>query len=129
MSRIKILIALTIPVIISIYAVYSYSSSTHENEAGTEQKTILVTTFPIYQIVRNVTEGRDGVKVNLLLSSQLGCPHDYALTIEDMKKLAKSDILIINGHGMEEFLGAPVKKANPNILIIKLSKVTLITLI
>lgn len=122
MSRIKILIALTIPVIISIYAVYSYSSSTHENEAGTEKKTILVTTFPIYQIVRNVTEGRDGVKVNLLLPSQLGCPHDYALTIEDMKKLAKSDILIINGHGMEEFLGAPVKEANPNILIIDSSE-------
>jgi ABC-type Zn uptake system ZnuABC Zn-binding protein ZnuA len=35
-----------------------------------------------------------------------------------MQKLAKADILVVNGLGMEEFLGAPVKKANPNIRVI-----------
>ena len=87
-------------------------------KAGAAEQTVLATTFPIYQIVRNVTHGRDGVKVDLMLPSQMGCPHDYALTPQDMKKLAKADILVVNGLGMEEFLGAPVKKANPNIRVI-----------
>lgn len=87
-------------------------------KTGPAEQTVLVTTFPIYQIVRNVTQGREGVKVNLMLPSQLGCPHDYALTPQDMQKLTKANILVVNGLGMEEFLGAPVKKANPNIRII-----------
>lgn len=82
------------------------------------ERTVLVTTFPIYQIVRNVTHGYDGVKVELMLPSQMGCPHDYALTPQDMQKLAKADILVANGLGLEEFLGAPVKRANPNIALI-----------
>jgi ABC-type Zn uptake system ZnuABC Zn-binding protein ZnuA len=87
-------------------------------KAEAAEQTVLATTFPIYQIVRNITQGRDGVKVDLMLPSQLGCPHDYALTPQDMQKLAKADILVINGLGMEEFPGAPVKKANPNIRVI-----------
>ena len=79
---------------------------------------VLATTFPIYQIVRNVAQNRDTVKVDLMLPGQMGCPHDYALTPQDMQKLAKADILVINGLGMEEFLGAPVKKANLNIIVI-----------
>jgi len=82
------------------------------------ERTILCTTFPIYQIVRNVTQGREGVDVQLMLPSQLGCPHDYALTPRDMQKLAGADILVINGLGLEEFLGAPVEKANPELKII-----------
>jgi ABC-type Zn2+ transport system substrate-binding protein/surface adhesin len=35
-----------------------------------------------------------------------------------MQKLAKADMLVVNGLGMEEFLGAPVKKANANITVI-----------
>jgi len=87
-------------------------------KAGAAEQTVMATTFPIYQIVRNVTQGRDRVKVELMLPSQLGCPHDYALTPQDMKKLAQADILVVNGLGMEEFLGAPVKKANPRLVLI-----------
>ncbi|MEM5786236.1 MAG: zinc ABC transporter substrate-binding protein, partial [Syntrophobacteraceae bacterium] len=86
--------------------------------ASAAEQTVLATTFPIYQLVRNVTQGREGVKVDLLLPSQAGCPHDYALTPRDMQKLAKADILVVNGLGMEEFLGAPVKKATPRIRVI-----------
>jgi len=90
--------------------------------AGEEEKAVLCTTFPIYQITRNVTKDRDGVKVELMLPSQLGCPHDYALTPQDMQKLAKARILVVNGLGMEEFLGAPVKKANENLTIVDSSE-------
>ena len=83
---------------------------------------VLCTTFPIYQITRNVTEGSDKVAVSLLIPASLGCPHHYSLTPQDMQKLAKADIMIINGLGMEEFLGAPVAQANPNMRIIDSSQ-------
>ena len=86
--------------------------------AAALSKRILCSTFPIYQITRNVTQGRDAVSVELMLPAQLGCPHDYALTPQDMKKLSRADVLIVNGQGMEEFLGAPVRKANSKLRVI-----------
>jgi ABC-type Zn uptake system ZnuABC Zn-binding protein ZnuA len=80
-------------------------------------KRILATTFPVHQIVRNVAKD-SGAELSLLLPAQLGCPHDYALSPQDMMKLAKADILVVNGLGMEEFLGAPVEKANAKIIIV-----------
>mgnify|MGYP003729615183 CR=1 FL=1 len=79
---------------------------------------VLCTTFPIYQITRNVAQGRDGVKVELMLPAALGCPHHYSLTPQDMQKLARADVLVANGLGMEEFMGAPVAKANPRLRIV-----------
>lgn len=84
--------------------------------------TVLVSTFPIYQIVRNVTNGSEALDVVLMLPSGMGCPHDYALTYQDMQKIAKAEVLVINGLGMEEFLGAPLKAANPSIKVIDSSE-------
>ena len=83
---------------------------------------ILATTFPLYQITRNITAGVDGVAVDLMIPAEMGCPHDYALTPQDMRKLAKAEVLVINGQGMEEFLGAPLRKANPNLIVIDSSQ-------
>ncbi len=79
---------------------------------------VLATTFPVYQITRNVINGVDGIDLDLMIPAGLGCPHDYALTPQDMHKLAKADLLVINGLGMEEFLGAPLKKANAQLQVI-----------
>lgn len=82
------------------------------------QLRILSTTFPIYQIARNVVGTEQSVALELMLPPSLGCPHDYALTPRDMRKLARADILIVNGHGLEEFLGAPVRKANEELRLL-----------
>jgi len=79
---------------------------------------VLASTFPIYQITRNVTQGVESITVDLMIPARLGCPHDYALTPQDMRKLAKADLLLINGLGLEEFLGAPLKKANTRLQVI-----------
>ncbi|MFH1153862.1 MAG: metal ABC transporter substrate-binding protein [Pseudomonadota bacterium] len=79
---------------------------------------VLVSTFPINQITRNVVRGRDNVRVSLMIPAQMGCPHDYDLTPQDMQKLSRADILIINGLGMEEFLGAPMDNANHGLTVI-----------
>lgn len=90
--------------------------------SGEKPLRILCTTFPLYQITSNLVVGRDALQVDLLLPAQLGCPHDYALTPRDMQLLAQADVLVVNGLGLEEFLGAPVKRANPAIRIIDSSK-------
>ena len=94
-----------------------------QTEASAEKTLkVLASTFPLYQITRNLTAGASGIEVDLMIPAQMGCPHDYALTPQDMRKLAKADMLIINGQGMEEFLGAPLQKANPALKIIDSSQ-------
>jgi ABC-type Zn uptake system ZnuABC Zn-binding protein ZnuA len=68
---------------------------------------------------RNVVGDTPGVTVASMLPASLGCPHDYALTPGDMKKIASADLFVANGLGMEEFLGKPVRRANPKILIVE----------
>lgn len=90
--------------------------------AGEGGLNILCTTFPIYQITKNLTQGRGSAQVALLLPAQLGCPHDYALTPKDMQLLARADVLVINGLGLEEFLGTLRQKTAPRLSIIDSAK-------
>ncbi|MBN1864321.1 MAG: zinc ABC transporter substrate-binding protein [Victivallales bacterium] len=90
--------------------------------AVAEAPRVLCTTFPIYHATRNVVEGRKGVDVGLLLPANLGCPHDYSLTPADMQQIQKADVLVINGLGMEEFVGRPLQRANPKIKVVDSSK-------
>ncbi|MDY4901793.1 MAG: metal ABC transporter substrate-binding protein [Treponema sp.] len=65
---------------------------------------ITATFYPLYIMLLNITEGAQGVQVNLLSSPDTGCLHDYQLTTKDMQLIEKSDILVANGSGMESFL-------------------------
>lgn len=79
---------------------------------------VLCSTFPIYQITRNVTAGREGASVELLLPATLGCPHQYALKPRDMEKLSRADLLVINGLGLEEFLDAQIRNAGERLKVV-----------
>jgi len=87
--------------------------------AGAGELRVLASFLPMYLFTRNVAGDTPGVIVDLMLPASLGCPHDYALTPGDMRKIAAADLFIANGYGMEEFLGAPVRKANPRIRIVE----------
>lgn len=80
---------------------------------------VLASFLPMYLFARNVVGNTPGITVDLMLPASLGCPHDYALTPGDMRKIAAADIFLANGYGMEEFLGAPVRRANPGIRIVE----------
>ena len=62
---------------------------------------ILCTTLPVTALTNAVVQNVPGFKVTRMLSSTIGCPHDYALTPQDMRKLAKADVIVVNGLGME----------------------------
>ena len=78
---------------------------------------VLCSVLPVYLFTKNVAAGSN-LKVELMLPANLGCPHDYALTPQDMHKIAASDLLVVNGQNLEEFLGQPVSEANPRIKVI-----------
>lgn len=114
---------LTITFLIVIGLVFTITNSKKESLSNSSKESVvLASTFPIFQIVRNVVNGSNEVKAELMLPSQMGCPHDYVLTPQDMRKLATADVLVINGLGMEEFLGAPLKKANAKLQLIDSSR-------
>jgi ABC-type Zn uptake system ZnuABC Zn-binding protein ZnuA len=46
----------------------------------------------------------DGVAVERLDTGTASCLHDYTLSMADMKKLERADIIALNGAGLEEFL-------------------------
>ncbi|MEQ8169411.1 MAG: metal ABC transporter substrate-binding protein [Candidatus Eremiobacterota bacterium] len=88
-----------------------------------EKKEVLIMTsfYPVYISTINVTRDIPGIKVLNLTEPQTGCIHNYALTVDNMKNLSLSDIFIINGAGMENFLDRVIRERS-NLKIIDTSK-------
>ena len=76
--------------------------------------------YPMYIATLNVAKGIPGVEVHDLTKPMTGCLHDYSVTTDDMKQLAKTDIFVVNGAGMESFLDKVIKQL-PNVKIVNAS--------
>ena len=72
---------------------------------------IVASVFPVWLLLKQVTRDVPGIEVGLLLPAGTGCPHDYSMTPQDRRTLARADVLVINGLGLESFLGEPGKAA------------------
>ena len=83
---------------------------------------VLASFLPMEIFTRNVVGDTPDVTVESMLPASMGCPHDYALTPGDMKKIAAADLFVANGFGMEEFLGEPVRRANPTIRVVETAR-------
>lgn len=66
--------------------------------------TVVCTTYPVYLFASALAENVDGVAVERLDTGTAGCLHDYTLSVADMKKLERADVIAVNGAGLEEFL-------------------------
>jgi zinc transport system substrate-binding protein len=81
---------------------------------------IVATFLPIYSHTKNIAG--DHAEVEMLLSQDTG-PHDFQIKPSDVAKIAKADLLIINGAGLEEWLGELISKAgNKKIVVVDASK-------
>jgi zinc transport system substrate-binding protein len=80
---------------------------------------VLTSFLPMDIFTRNIVGEAPGVSVRMMLPASLGCPHDYSLSPGDMRKISEADLFIANGYGMEDFLGAPIRRANPDIRILE----------
>ncbi|MDD2648902.1 MAG: metal ABC transporter substrate-binding protein [Eubacteriales bacterium] len=84
-------------------------------------KTVAASFYPIYILLRNVTDGVSGIDAVCLASENTGCLHDYQLLPGDLISLSESDALFICGAGMETYLGT-VSKNFPELSVIDTSE-------
>ena len=82
---------------------------------------VVTSFYPVYVAALNVTAGVPGVEVSNLASPHIGCLHDYQLTAGDVRRLADADILLVNGAGMEPFLGK-VAQQSPKVRVVEVSE-------
>ncbi len=83
-------------------------------------ETIVTSFFPIYLFALNLTDGVEGLEVVCLTPPTAGCLHDYQLQTGDMKRLARADLFLINGAGMEGYLSG-VLEAFPELMVVDAS--------
>ena len=91
------------------------TAQTAEVKAKETGLRIVTTTLPVTIFTLNVVGKTAGVRVEMLLPPNLGCPHDYDLTPGEMKRIAQAEVVIVNGLGLEEFLNKPLKQAHPRV--------------
>ena len=65
--------------------------------------------YPVWILLHEIASGVPGMDCSILLPESTGCPHDYAMTPRDRRRLARADILVINGLGLESSLGSTEK--------------------
>jgi len=65
---------------------------------------IVATTYPIYLFANSLAGNTEGVVVERLDTGSTSCLHDYNLTVNDMKKIERADVIAINGVGLEDFM-------------------------
>ena len=91
-----------------------------QSPAPKAEKLNIVTSFLPVQSHTLAIAG-DHANVKQLLAKDTG-PHDFQLTPADVKKLSDADLLIINGAGIEEWLGELIKKSgNKNLVVVDTS--------
>jgi len=72
--------------------------------AHAKQAKVMASFYPMYIFSLNIFDGIDEISVECMTESQTGCLHDYQLVVNDMMKLAQSDLFIACGAGMEQYL-------------------------
>ncbi|MDD4168856.1 MAG: metal ABC transporter substrate-binding protein [Desulfotomaculaceae bacterium] len=83
--------------------------------------TIATSFYPVYVATVNVAGDIPGVRVVNLTQPSTGCLHDYQLKPDDLKTLSETQILVVNGAGMESFLDKVVAQ-QPHIKIVDASE-------
>lgn len=77
---------------------------------------ILCTTYPMYLLTTDLVSQMEGVEVSLLVNSQTSCLHDYTLTVEDMKAIEGSDVIVMNGAGLEDFMADALAQSDAAVI-------------
>ncbi len=64
---------------------------------------VVATTLPVYEFSVRLCQG-SGITVAKLVTENVSCLHDYTLTVPQMQLLEASQVTVINGAGLEDFL-------------------------
>lgn len=75
-------------------------SGCQNNEAPNK---VVATTKPVYDFTVYLCADT-GIEVDLLVTEQLSCLHDYTLQVQQMRLLESAQVVIMSGAGLESFL-------------------------
>ena len=100
-NQVKLAI-ISIIVIIPLISFVVFSSDSKQFEKTNESKLQVISSFyPLHEFSQNV--GKEKVDAKLLVPIGIE-PHDWEPTIKDVQKMQKSDLIIINGIGFENWV-------------------------
>jgi len=107
------------PIFLLIMLSLLFAACSGDTPAGGENRLqLMATTSMVGDIVRQV--GGDLVSVDILLP--LGTdPHSFTPTPNDITRLAQTELLFINGAGLEEFLTPMIESAGVDLRLVNLS--------
>lgn len=83
--------------------------------------TVVASFYPITIATLNVIGDTPGVSLHSMAQPGAGCLHDYQTTTDDMVALAKADVFVVNGAGMESFLDRAIRRA-PRMKVVDASR-------
>ena len=106
-----------------IVVIFSFTACSNETKQD-DKFNIIASFYPIYIATSNLVDGVEDVSLECLASPEVGCLHDYQLTVNDMKKLENADVFVINGGDMESFLDKAIS-TYPELEIINSSETLL----
>jgi zinc transport system substrate-binding protein len=117
---------LFVGLLLSVITVVAFGSTLfiyQKNSSRPRQEGLVVVTsfYPMYIAAANITEGVEGLLLENLSEPETGCLHDYQMTPEDMRLLSTADVFIVNGGGIETFLG-DVAKEYPELMVVEASE-------
>ncbi len=101
MKRVLVILLLSVFLVSALCACGTAPASDDDGDT----LTVAASTYPIALLAEAVTEGADGVTVKAVVNQQISCVHDYTLTTTDMQTIESADILLLNGAGLDDFMG------------------------
>lgn len=110
----RIVVLLVVIGLLGVFDPFGLQNKKPVEKSGT---TVVCTFLPVYVFALNVIGNLPGVNVELLVSPDVGCPHHYTLRPADQMKMARADVVIANGLGMESFLDE-LMKSHPKVKVI-----------
>ena len=75
---------------------------------------IAATTLPVYEFTSRICEGTP-LTVTRLVTESVSCLHDYTLTVAQMEKIGRADVVVLNGLGLEDFMEDALQTAKQTI--------------
>ncbi len=95
------IIAIAIVIPLSSIAVYGTNSNQQFTTTDNSKLQVISSFYPLHEFSQNV--GQEKVDVTLLVPVGVA-PHDWGPTIKDVQRMQKSDLIIINGIGFENWV-------------------------
>jgi zinc transport system substrate-binding protein len=96
------IIAIIVLVPLASFSVWATDSGLQTNQKDNSKKINAIASFyPLYDFAKQV--GQDKVDVQLLVPTGVE-PHDWEPTIQDVQQMQKSNLIIINGIGFENWV-------------------------